>query len=212
MRKESRVESRESGVGHARHRSSREKGSRGRLSTVRISAGRWKGRRLEVPAGVRPTSSRAREALFDILQHRIPGARVLDLCAGSGAVGLEAVSRGAARAVLVERDAEVLERNVERLKPRPGEIRILRSAAGASVGSLGREGELFDLVFADPPYGGRTDFFPRVAPVLAVGGLFVLQRDSGPPAFRQPPGWRLLRRAPYGRNVFDFFTRPPDSP
>ena len=76
--------------------------------SVRIIAGRWKGRRLAVPDGARPTSDRAREALFSILQKRIPGAKVLDLYSGSGAVGLEAVSRGAARALLVEKSASVL--------------------------------------------------------------------------------------------------------
>src|SRR5450631_4455941 len=84
---------------------------KGPPGTVRISAGRWKGRRLEVPEASRPTSARARESLFDILGGRVAGARVLDLYAGSGAVGIEAVSRGALRATLVERDAAVLRRN-----------------------------------------------------------------------------------------------------
>ncbi len=187
------------------------KATRRRISAVRILAGRWKGRRLEVPEGARPTSSRAREALFDILQDCIPGARVLDLYAGSGAVGLEAVSRGATRAVLVERDIEVLERNVGRLKPRPGEIRILRADARTLVASFAREEVLFDLVFADPPYGGPVDFLFRVPRVLAAGGLFVLQRDSSPATLLVPQGLRLLRRKPYGRNVFDFLGRPPNS-
>ncbi len=187
------------------------KRTRARGSLVRILAGRWKGRRLEVPEGARPTSARAREALFDILKDRIRGARILDLYAGSGAVGLEAVSRGAATAVLVERDIEALESNMAQLDPRPGEIRILRADASRSVASLARKGELFDVVFADPPYREGGDFWSRVPLVLTAGGLLVLQRDSTAPPFREPEGLRLLRREPYGRNVFHFFTRPTDS-
>src|ERR1700675_2093796 len=92
-----------------------------------IFAGIWKRRHLEVPEGSRPTSGRAREALFSIVQKRIPGARVLDLYAGSGAVGIEAVSRGAARAVLVERDARVLRKNLAKLPPADGEISVLEA-------------------------------------------------------------------------------------
>ena len=186
------------------------KGAGARGSTVRILAGRWKGRRLEVPAGARPTSSRAREALFDILQKRISKARWLDLYAGSGAVGLEAVSRGAKGAVLVERDIGALERNVVRLESPSGEIRILRADARASVASLAKEGVLFDIVFADPPYGEPADFSSGVPAVLAASGLFVLQRDSAASP-GEPRGLRLLRREGYGRNVFDFFGWPPSS-
>ncbi|HEX7251797.1 MAG TPA: RsmD family RNA methyltransferase, partial [Thermoanaerobaculia bacterium] len=78
---------------------------------VRIFAGRWKGRMLEVPSDARPTSGRAREALFSIVRESLRGARVLDLYAGSGAVGLEALSRGARRAVLVEQKPGALDRN-----------------------------------------------------------------------------------------------------
>lgn len=85
---------------------------------VRITGGTWRGRRLEVPRGIRPTTELARKAAFDILGDAIRGARVLDACAGSGAYGLEALSRGAAHATFVEADrrvAEVLRGNVERL-------------------------------------------------------------------------------------------------
>src|SRR5471030_463446 len=85
---------------------------------VRISAGSLRGRRLEVPEGIRPTTELARKAAFDILGHAIVGASVLDACAGSGAYGLEAISRGAAHATFVEADREVarvLRKNVERL-------------------------------------------------------------------------------------------------
>ena len=173
--------------------------------TVRIGAGRWKGRRLEVPRGARPTAGKAREALFDILQKRLRGSRVLDLYAGSGAVGLEAVSRGAARAVLVEPAAGALERNLGRLAPDAGSIELLRFEASAAIAELERRGERFDIVFADPPYasGLSPDVAPGVARLLAEGGTFVLQGDVGRDPL--PAGLRLADRRAYGRNVLRFF-------
>jgi 16S rRNA (guanine966-N2)-methyltransferase len=121
---------------------------------VRIIGGRWRGTRLPVveATGLRPTSDRVRETLFNWLQARLPDARVLDLFAGSGALGLEALSRGASEAILVERDpgaAEQLRANVERLHA-GGEAHVIRADA---LGLLrtplhGR----FDVVFIDPPF------------------------------------------------------------
>ncbi len=176
-------------------------------SAVRITAGRWKGRRLEVPAGARPTSGRAREALFSILQETIGGARVLDLYAGSGAVGLEAVSRGAARAVLVERDASALIHNVERLVPEGREVRVLQIDVPEAIEELTRSGERFDIVFSDPPYDAplETVLVPSIVEITTAGGLFVFQRDAPGETIREPDGLTLVRRREYGRNVFYFF-------
>src|SRR5438552_7661887 len=121
-------------------------------SAVRIVAGRWKGRRLVVPRGARPTSGRAREALFDILQDTVVGIRVLELFAGSGAIGLEALSRGASEVVFVESDRDALEANLVRLLPREGEARVLATDARRATADLARAGERFQLVFADPHY------------------------------------------------------------
>jgi 16S rRNA (guanine966-N2)-methyltransferase len=190
------------------------RGSRGRraarapgLGAVHIAAGRWKRRRLEVPEDSRPTGGRAREALFDILQKRIPGSRVLDLFAGSGAVGLEAISRGAFRAVLVERRPSAARRNVARLGAGP-EVELIAGDAQAALADLAARGERFEIVFADPPYDAAPDseMWAAVAGLLAPGGTFVLQSDAGAPAPPLPE--RLLRpdgRRPYGRNVFWFF-------
>ena len=175
-----------------------------KTSNVRISAGRWKGRALEVPAGARPTSARAREALFDILQQSVRGARVLDLYAGSGAVGLEAVSRGAARVVLVEEGAGPLERTVSALAPAPEEVRVIREPARAAIARLAREGELFDLIFSDPPYDAENSPEEEAVSLLVPGGLLIVQRDRG--ALRgEIGGLTLLRRRDYGRNVFLFY-------
>ena len=121
---------------------------------MRIVAGRWKGRKISAPSGtlVRPTLDRVREALMSILQLDIPGARVLDLYAGSGALGLEALSRGAVSADFVEnasRSLHDLEANIEALDAGRA-ARVHRAQALRFVKSLG--GGAFDLAFADPPY------------------------------------------------------------
>jgi 16S rRNA (guanine(966)-N(2))-methyltransferase RsmD len=173
---------------------------------VRILAGRWKGRRLEAPAGARPTSARAREALFDLLGERIAGARVLDLFAGSGAVGLEAVSRGAAGAVFVELETLGIRRTLERLGEDAGDVRVIASDAAAAVEELARRGERFGVVFADPPYAVEplAAGLARAAGLLEPDGVLVLQRDHGDGP-GELPGLRVLERRSYGRNVFVFY-------
>jgi 16S rRNA (guanine966-N2)-methyltransferase len=176
-------------------------------SAVRIFAGLWKRRHLEVPEGSRPTSGRAREALFSIVQKRIPGARVLDLYAGSGALGIEAVSRGAARAVLVEKDAHVLRKNLAKLPPGDGEISVLEEDAGRALVSLAARGVRFDLVVADPPYERKKwGALTAAADVLTPEGILVLQSDRFGAA-PDLPGLFLLERREYGRNVFFFYGR-----
>jgi len=184
--------------------------TRGAPSRVRISAGKWKGRVLEVPSSARPTSSRAREALFDLLGDRVAGARVLDVFAGSGAVGLEAVSRGAARAVLVESDPDALRRNVEGLGAEEPEVSLAAGDAGAALDRLASRGEEFDVVFCDPPYaaGLAERLADRLAGVLSARGTVVLQRDTDDPP---PSAGRLATRSrrAYGRNVFYFLEAAP---
>jgi 16S rRNA (guanine966-N2)-methyltransferase len=122
---------------------------------MRIIAGQFRGRQLLSPAGgaIRPTSDRAREALFDILEHgepRLRGARFLDLFCGSGAVGLEACSRGAAAVLLIENAAAALRlarANLARIGA-PPQVRLLAGDAAR----LGTAPQRFDLVFLDPPY------------------------------------------------------------
>jgi 16S rRNA (guanine966-N2)-methyltransferase len=173
-----------------------------RTAAVRIIAGRWKGRKLEVPPRSRPTSSRAREALFSMLQDSVPGARFLDLYAGSGAVGLEAASRGASRVVLVEEEAGPIRRALGRLGADPEAVALLELPDHRALRRLLDSGERFDLVFSDPPYALElsAEAGETLASLLAPGGVFILQRDSG----TSPPeldGLTLVRRRDYGRNV-----------
>ncbi|HEU5209998.1 MAG TPA: 16S rRNA (guanine(966)-N(2))-methyltransferase RsmD [Longimicrobiales bacterium] len=120
---------------------------------MRIIAGRWRGHPLTTPGGqrTRPTTDRVREAWMSVLQHDLPGARVLDLFAGSGALGLEALSRGAAHATFVERAAaplKALEANIRRLQPES--VEVVKDDALRYARRL--EADAFDIVVADPPY------------------------------------------------------------
>lgn len=150
-------------------------------SGVRLSGGEHGGRVLPVPRGVRPTEGRVREALFSIWGERLRGARLLDLFAGSGAVALEAVGRGAHAALAVEREhrsLEVLEANVERL----GEVGVVEVRKGdlpVALAALAGAGERYDLVFADPPYDYRPYplLIEAVAPLLTEDGELVVEHS-----------------------------------
>jgi 16S rRNA (guanine966-N2)-methyltransferase len=124
---------------------------------MRVIAGRLGGRRLQAPAGrvTRPTSDRVREAIFAMLGN-VEGARVLDLFAGTGALGIEALSRGAYTAVFVERDAgalRALNANLEALAIAPETVEVRRVDALQALHSASARQETYDLVFIDPPYG-----------------------------------------------------------
>lgn len=178
---------------------------------IRIIAGQWRGRRLAVPAapGLRPTPDRVRETLFNWLAPRVPGARCLDLFAGSGALGLEAASRGAGEVVLVERSRPVvaaLEAAVAAL----GAGTVVRVVAGDALDWLAPGRGPFDLIFLDPPYaGGLLD--PALAVIhraglLAPGGrLYLEDRRADVPL---PPGWRILRQGRAGEVRFALVTGP----
>jgi 16S rRNA (guanine966-N2)-methyltransferase len=153
---------------------------------MRVIAGAYKGRRLQAPAGseTRPTSDRVREALFSILGD-VSGDRVLDLYAGSGALGIEALSRGAAGAVFVERDrraADAIRANLRTVGHSSAKIH-----AGDALAWLARahaEGP-FDLVFADPPYSSATQAGDRLSellpPLLTQTSLIVTESDKRAP-------------------------------
>jgi 16S rRNA (guanine966-N2)-methyltransferase len=147
---------------------------------VRIISGSRKGHTIQAPSGrgTRPTSDRVRESIFNILGP-VDDARVHDLYAGSGAMGLEALSRGAASAVFVERDLDAIraiERNLDKLRLRGT---VLRQDA---IAVLAGEKRKYDLVFVDPPYEMYTDLEPQLARYLpsAVdeGGVVVVETDK----------------------------------
>jgi 16S rRNA (guanine966-N2)-methyltransferase len=171
-------------------------GSGGAPGQVRIIGGRWRGTRLRVPPlpGLRPTPDRVRETLFNWLQPALPGARVLDLFAGSGALGLEAVSRGAAAALLVERDpraCEAMREAVSRLSA--GDAVVVLRGDALVVLDAPLHGR-FDIVFVDPPFdaGAWPAVLERLPAWLAGDAWLYLESPAGhaPPV---PAEWRLHR-------------------
>jgi 16S rRNA (guanine966-N2)-methyltransferase len=164
---------------------------------VRIVGGEWRGRLLRFPAvpGVRPTPDRVRETLFNWLQQKVTGSRCLDLFAGSGALGFEALSRGATQVVFVDIEPAVTRCLLERLRDfgcDRGEV--VRSDASRY---LDGPAQAFDLVFLDPPFDAAV--LPGVCRRierdgwLTPGGLIYLEAPAiaGPPEL--PAGWTLLR-------------------
>lgn len=170
---------------------------------VRIIAGRYRGRRLAFPAapGLRPTGDRLRETLFSWLQTELPGARCLDLFAGSGALGFEAASRGARDVVMVEANpavATALQSNISKLAAT--EIRLVR---GDALAYLKQESQPFDVIFLDPPFHG--DWLDKVLALIAerelvkTGGWVYLEneRDAGAPLL--PANWSWYREKEAGQ-------------
>jgi 16S rRNA (guanine966-N2)-methyltransferase len=174
---------------------------------VRVIAGTAKGTRLgRVPRGVRPVSDVAREGLFSSLGPDVVGAVVLDLYAGTGALGIEALSRGAGRAVLVEERREVraaIRENLERTG-----LADRADVVGSSVRSFLEAGdgsaERFDLVLADPPYDLPARELEKVLAALDAGRLaehdwrVVVTRARRSSTFVIPVHWRVARRLEYG--------------
>lgn len=182
---------------------------------IKISGGELRGRNLHTPPGLatRPTSAKVRQAIFNILAGRVAGARTADLFAGSGALGLEALSRGAAACVFVEnrRDAiQALRRNLTVLGLADRARVIARDALAAGGGWAGA-GSL-DLILADPPYGqGLVAALIRLCAAqgwLSPEGVLVIEHAPG----ERPPedaSLRLIDRRAYGQTEVSFLTPGP---
>jgi len=183
-----------------RRRAPASHGGGGRL---RIIAGRWRGRRLPVPSvdGLRPTPGRVRETLFNWLAPVVPGARCLDLFAGSGLLGLEALSRGAASCVAVERDRVAVQALIAaRELLGAGTLEVHAGDVFAWLAQASPEP--FDLVFADPPF--HADLCPRVLAALAhdrwlaPAARVYVESKRGLDEVSLPGGFRELRRCRAG--------------
>jgi 16S rRNA (guanine(966)-N(2))-methyltransferase RsmD len=185
---------------------------------MRIVAGTARGRALAAPKPtsrhIRPTADRVRETLFNILGQWLDGQTVLDLYAGTGALGLEAVSRGASRAVLVDQDKEALSlcrQNTDHLGF--GEqVEILAQPVGRAMEGLGKRGQTFDLIFADPPYAARAvqEVLEGVARagLLAPGGTVIVEHDKREPAPESHEGFSRVDGRVFGDTMVSFFRIP----
>lgn len=169
---------------------------------MRIVGGEWRGRRIRFPsaAELRPTPDRVRETLFNWLQQSVPSARCLDLFAGSGALGLEALSRGASESLFVERDAAAarnIRATLEEFKATRG--RVVEADA---LAYLGGSAEAFDIVFADPPFarGGLTELCKLLETRgwLAPGAFIYLELAARDELPLLPDNWTQWRETRAG--------------
>ena len=183
---------------------------------VRIIAGRWRGRKLEFPdsQGLRPTSDRVRETLFNWLAPVLPGAVCLDLFAGSGALGFEAASRGAARVVMVEQHGDVfrhLQAQSDRLSAQA--VELVKANANDYLASIDTA---FDIVFLDPPFGDaglRQSVIQRINQrrLVKSGGLVYLETRKGDTCSELPENWRIYRHKQAGQVDYQLLSCTPDS-
>lgn len=185
---------------------------------MRIVAGSAKGRALQGPKPtsrhIRPTADRVRETLFNVLGQWLEGQSVLDLYAGTGALGLEALSRGAGRAVLVDSDREALalcRQNTDALGF-SAQVEILAQPVARAVEQLGKRGTPFELIFADPPYAARVveTVVEQVAKagLLAPGGMLVVEHDKREAAPEFHEGLARVDQRRFGDTLASFYRIP----
>jgi 16S rRNA (guanine966-N2)-methyltransferase len=179
-------------------------------SQLRIIGGRWRGRRIEFHAapGLRPTPDRVRETLFNWLQPQLPGSRCLDLFCGSGALGIEALSRGAARVTLIDVSPAALagvRRSLETLRAEGAEL----VAADGLVWIGGAHERRYDIVFVDPPFGAgiaqRCLMLLAASGLLAAGARVYVECGAGEPAPELPAGWTLYREKSAGQVAYRLY-------
>ncbi len=187
---------------------------------MRVIGGEYRGRRLGTVPGldVRPTSDRLRETLFNILSPVIPEARFLDLCAGSGAVGIEALSRGARQVTFVEQSRKacaVIQKNLDLLGITEGALVLNRDAASA-IRHLDERGEAFDLIYFDPPYD--SSLYARVLELIGVSnvlgkeGTVTVEHRAKNLLETDYKGLTALRQVKQGESQLVFYGRARESP
>ncbi len=182
----------------------------------RVIAGECKGLMLKAPKGerTRPTTDKVKEALFSILQREIPDALFLDLFAGSGQIGIEAVSRGAKSAVLVDenRDAvAAINENIQKTRLE-SKIRLIRRDVLAALRELGSGPDTFDIVYMDPPYDLAVTMFRKIAEslcerkLLSPGAVVILEHRAEDTVPENVINLTFYRRCKYGTTMLTFYT------
>lgn len=190
---------------------------------VRIISGRFKSRRLKAapPAGIRPTSDKLRETIFNILGPRVSGSIFLDGCAGMGGVGLEAVSRGAAMVHFVDqnrRACKFIRENLQALEVEDG-FRILEMDLAKALGLLAKEEVRFDIAYVDPPYKAEDVYEATLRafstrPLLSGDGLLILEHSKRTEMPESAGNLRLVRSLVQGDAALAFYrlVEPPPEP
>jgi 16S rRNA (guanine966-N2)-methyltransferase len=182
---------------------------------MRIVAGTFGGRRLHTPKGreIRPTSDRVREAIFSILGPSVLAARVLDLFAGTGALGLEALSRGALEAVFIDQSLEavrLIRSNIASLGVQE-RVRVIHGSVNQAIQRLAGEGKTFDLIFMDPPYGKGAvqKTLSLLGHVARSGTLVVAEHDVRDvlPLPLTEQEWSKIQERKYGDTAVSFYMK-----
>ena len=183
----------------------------------RVVTGRFRGAILQAPEGdkTRPTTDKVKEALFSIIQADVPGSEFLDLFAGSGQIGIEALSRGAKRATLVERSGQaagIISKNISKVRlDGSDEIRFMKKSVAQALELLGQAGEKFDIIFMDPPYKDvpvRLDEATKLISefdMLASGGMLIVEHDKDCVIPEELNDLKRVRSCSYGITVITFF-------
>jgi len=183
----------------------------------RVVTGRFRGAVLQAPEGdkTRPTTDKVKEALFSMIQGYVPDSEFLDLFAGSGQIGIEALSRGAKRVVLVERSgqaASVIYKNLAKIRmDNSDEIRLHKKSVAQALELLGQAGEKFDIIFMDPPYKDvparleEATKLIRGFDMLKEDGMLIVEHDKDCEIPEEVNGLRRVRSCSYGITVITFF-------
>ena len=183
----------------------------------RVVTGRFRGAVLQAPEGdkTRPTTDKVKEALFSIIQADVPGSKFLDLFAGSGQIGIEALSRGAEHVTLVERSgqaASIIAKNIAKIRmENSDELRFHKKSVAQALELLGQAGEKFDIIFMDPPYKDvplRLEEATKLIAefnMLAEGGMLIVEHDKDCEMPEKIHGLDLVRSCSYGTTVITFF-------
>lgn len=182
---------------------------------MRIIAGRFRGRRLQSPPSdrTRPTSDRLRETLFNILAPRIEGARFLDLCAGTGAVGIEAISRGAEHVTFVDQSrkmSELIVANVDLLGLNNADLEIINADAVAFLRKRKATDSPFDLIFFDPPYSADYEsvlelISKKADRLLNANALVIVEHAKRKQLSEEFGGLQRYRELKQGDSVLSFY-------
>ncbi len=185
----------------------------------RVVSGKFRGIILDAPKGdnTRPTGDKVKEALFSILQTRIPGCDFIDLFAGTGGIGIEALSRGANSVVLVEKAGQacgVIKGNLNKIRlDEDDDIKLMKAGYDAALMALAEEGRKFDIIFMDPPYRMAQKTAETAAKIILEkdllndDGLFIVEHSSELPFVTDVMNMKLNRSCRYGLAMITFFSK-----